>query len=220
MILPKSILCADAIEWLESNTCDSVFTSPPDAEEIEKTLEDWGGWFRNAISLCFKSSSGPVVFYVTDRKNGGRIHSKAEIVFSEAAICGAIPAWHKICLRRDVGQTDIHRPTFTHLLAFNGLPGKASPDVIQRGKTIYKNGTGLVAARVGVEWIKKQADNITDPFCGQGTIPAVAEALGLSATGIDIDETQCEKARVLSLKNSAILEESGATFSPLLANAS
>jgi hypothetical protein len=199
LILPKSIICADAIEWLKSNTCDAVFTSPPDAEEIEKTLEDWEIWFRNAISLCFKASSGPVVFYVTDRKSGGRIYSKAGTIFSEAATYGAIPAWHKICLCRDVGQTDIHRPTFTHLLAFNGSPGKASPDVIQRGKTVYKNGTGLVAARVGVEWIKKQAESITDPFCGQGTIPAVAEAFGVSATGIDIDELQCKKARALFL---------------------
>tara|TARA_R110000824_G_scaffold18775_1_gene73760 strand:+ start:1157 stop:1789 length:633 start_codon:yes stop_codon:yes gene_type:complete len=210
-----------------------VFTSPPDAEEIEKTLEDWEIWFRNAISLCFKSSLGPVVFYVTDRKSGGRIHSKAGLIFSEAAKCGSIPAWHKICLRRDVGQIDIHRPTFTHLLAFNGLPGKASSDVIQRGKTVYKNGTGLVAARVGVEWIKKQAESITDPFCGQGTIIAVAEALGVRAIGIDIDEMQCKKARQLYLRHidhtvyDVTLESDGTkfdgkgdTFSPLIANAS
>ena len=198
--LSKSIICADAIEWLKSNTCEAVFTSPPDAEEIGRTLDEWEGWFRNAVSLCFRAASGPVVFYVTDRKSGGRIYSKAGIVLSESATCGAIPAWHKICLRRDVGKTDLHRPTFTHLLAFNGQPGRASPDVIQRGEAVYRNGTGIAAARVAVEWIMKQAESITDPFCGQGTILAVAEALGIPSTGIDIDETQCEKSRSLVLK--------------------
>lgn len=202
MKLPKRIICADAIEWLKSNKCEAIFTSPPDAEEIGETLEGWAVWFRRAAALCFSASSGPVVFYVTDRKSGGRLHSKSALIFTEAAIAGAVPAWHKICLRRDVGQTDLHRPTFTHLIAFNGSPGKASPDVIQRGKTVYKNGTGLVAARFGVEWVKGQAKSVTDPFCGQGTIPAVAEALGLFSVGVDIDEAQCQKARALSLKRS------------------
>tara|TARA_R110002020_G_scaffold9774_1_gene38215 strand:+ start:3544 stop:4167 length:624 start_codon:yes stop_codon:yes gene_type:complete len=203
-VLAKSIICADALKWLKTNQCEAIFTSPPDAEEIKQPLEAWEIWFKNAVSLCFRSATGPVVFYATDRKGNGRIYSKTALIFLAAIKCNAIPVWHKICLRKRVGNIDLHRPTFTHLLAFNGLPGKACPDVIERGKTIYKNGTGLVAARFGVEWIQKQADTITDPFCGQGTIPAVADALGMSAKGIDIDQIQCNKARALFLKDSAI----------------
>ena len=200
MTSAKTIICADAMEWLETKKCAAIFTSPPDAEEIGHPVEAWAPWFRGAIALCFAACSGPLVFYVTDRKSGGRLHSKAAMVLAEADQAGVRMAWHKIALRRDVGQTDLHRPTFTHLLAFNGAPGKASPDVIQRGKTVYPNGTGLVAARVGVEWVKKQVPSLLDPFCGQGTIPAVAEALGLTATGVDIDEAQCAKARALTLR--------------------
>lgn len=199
-MLPKTIICDDAFNWLKTEKAASIFTSPPDAEEIGADLASWADWFGEAVRLCFEASKGPVAFYVTDRKHRGSLFSKPQIIFREADKAGIKTTWHKICLRRDVGKTDIHRPTFTHLIAFNGKPGIATPDVIKRGKTLYKNGTGLIAARVGVEWIMThKAKHLVDPFCGQGTIPAVAEALGLSSIGIDIDPDQCAKALECSL---------------------
>jgi len=194
----KEIICADAIDWMQQNTCGAIVTSPPDAEEIGLPLADWREWFINAARLCFKASGGPVVFYVTDRKHGGETWSKPKAIFEASG--GASLAWHKIALRRDVGAVDIHRPGFSHLLAFNGKPGTATPDTIRRGNVLYPNGTGILAARVAVEWAMKASDEIVDPFCGQGTIPAVAEALGAKAIGVDIDEAQCEKARACVLR--------------------
>ena len=196
---PKTIICDDAFNWLLRGRPGAIFTSPPDAEEIGAALDVWAEWFAEAVRLCFKATRGPVVFYVTDRKHQGAVFSKPQIIFREADRAGVKTTWHKICLRREVGQIDIHRPTFSHLVAFNGRPGTATPDVISRGKTLYNNGTGLLAARVGVDWIKTQAGDLADPFCGQGTIPAVAEALGLAAVGVDIDEAQCAKARLCNL---------------------
>jgi tRNA G10 N-methylase Trm11 len=36
---------------------------------------------------------------------------------------------------------------------------------------------------------------IFDPFCGVGTIPAVANALGLDALGIELAKKRCEQSR-------------------------
>lgn len=144
----KKIICADAIEWLANNKCGAIVTSPPDAEEIGLTLPAWREWFAAAVRLCFKASSGPVVFYVTDRKSAGVLWSKPAIIFEAAG--DANLAWHKVALRRDVGMVDLHRPGFSHLMAFGARPGTATPDTFKRGNVLYKNGTGLLAARVAI----------------------------------------------------------------------
>lgn len=201
--MAKEIVCADALDWLAGNRAAAIVTSPPDAEEIGATPDEWRAWFLGALAACFAASEGPVVVYVTDRKAGGRLHSKAGLVLRAAAEANAPQAWHKIALRREVGQTDIHRPTFSHLIAFGARPGAATPDVIRRGATLYPNGTGLIAARVAVQWAAgamRRGGAIVDPFCGRGTIPAVAEALGVPAIGVDLDPDQCRRAAALSLR--------------------
>ena len=199
-MLHKEIICADATVWLRSAKVGAIVTSPPDAEEIGCEPKDWENWFKDAAILCLKASNGPVVFYVTDRKSDGIIYSKPALIFQAAKEARANPVWHKIALRKEPGQRDLYRPTFSHLIAFNGKPGAATPDVFDRGKTLYPNGTGLVAARVAIDWIRGQSQDIVDPFCGMGTIPAVAEALGFKSIGIDIDPSQCERARACNLK--------------------
>jgi tRNA G10 N-methylase Trm11 len=38
-----------------------------------------------------------------------------------------------------------------------------------------------------------------DPFCGYGTVLAVANALGLDAVGVDLSARMCARARTLSV---------------------
>lgn len=142
------------------------------------------------------------VFYVTDRKADGGIYSKPAILFRAANEAGLRPLWHKIALRRGVGKVDLHRPTFSHMIAFSadGRGGSATPDVIDRGPMLYPNATGLSAASAAVKFAARPGVPLVDPFCGQGTIPAVADALGFDAIGVDIDPAQCEKARALKLR--------------------
>ena len=40
---------------------------------------------------------------------------------------------------------------------------------------------------------------IVDPFCGFGTVLAVANALGLDAVGVDLSARMCRKARTLAI---------------------
>jgi hypothetical protein len=192
----RTVVCADALTWLPGYS-GAIVTSPPDAEEIGATITEWEKWFFAAVTACAKSANGaPCVFYVTDRKHAGQTHSKAGAVL---AAMGTPPTWHKIALRRPVGSVDIHRPGFSHLIAFNGRPGRATPDVFERGPCLYRNATGLNAARVACAWVGGQASEVCDPFCGIGTIPAVANALGLDAIGVDIDPAQCRAAELCSI---------------------
>ena len=40
---------------------------------------------------------------------------------------------------------------------------------------------------------------IVDPFCGWGTVLAVANALGLDAVGVDLSARMCKRARRLTI---------------------
>jgi hypothetical protein len=204
-LLPE-IICADAVAWMaDHKAVGAVITSPPDAEEIGRSVDNWEPWFCAAVTAALATSDGLAIFYVTDRRNGGRLISKAAICHARAAAAGFDCLWHKIALRRGVGGVDIHRPGYSHLVAFGKgrKPGAATPDVFERGNTLYPNGTGLVAARVACVFAKESSKVVVDPFCGRGTIPAVAAALGLRAMGVDLDPKQCEIARGLRLKLTA-----------------
>ena len=202
--MSKEIICADAVEWMKTaNVRGAVVTSLPDPEEIGATIAEWSMWFVNAAAMAMSMTApgAPAVFYQTDRKHGGVLYSKSGLLIEAANKAGHNLLWHKIVLRRRVGATDLHRPGFTHLMAFskNGKPGKATPDVMERGDMIYPNATGMTPAMFAVRFAGERNKTIIDPFCGRGTIPAVADALGFNAVGVDIDPQQCSKAASLRL---------------------
>lgn len=203
----REVICADALAWLDGRTgeFEAVVTSPPDAAEVGLPLERWAAWFRAATEACLTATAddGPCIFFVTDRKAGGATHSKAALVFAVAARTGHRLLWHKIVLRRPVGSTDLHRPGYSHLLAYSrtGRPGPAGPDVLDGGGRVYANGMPYHAARVAVAHAARTASRVLDPFCGRGTVLAVANELGLDATGVDIDAEQCAAARALAIQS-------------------
>lgn len=207
--MSKRIVCADAVEWLKThNKPCSIVTSLPDPEEIGAQIDEWAKWFVNAayLSITAASDDAPAIFYQTDRKHGGQTYSKAALLIEASKAAGVKMLWHKIVLRRRPGGVDLHRPGFTHLIAFSksGKPGKATADVMDRGKMIYANAMGMTPAVYAVKFAAERSNLIVDPFCGRGTIPAVADAFGYNAIGVDIDNEQCEKARNLKLRKGKV----------------
>ncbi len=199
------IVCADSLDWLPAHPdCGAIITSLPDALELDLGLAEWRRWFVRAAGLCMTAASAnaPVIFYQTDRKHRGRLHSKIELLFAAGQGASAYCLWHKIVMRRGVDQVDIHRPGFSHLIAFSlgARPGKASADLMLRGRMIYPNAFGMIPARFSVEFCEIDLP-IVDPFCGQGTIPALAASMGRLAIGVDIDPTVCARARRLSFNS-------------------
>jgi tRNA G10 N-methylase Trm11 len=57
---------------------------------------------------------------------------------------------------------------------------------------------GVRAAAHAVRFARDQvaAKLVFDPFCGVGTVPAVANALGLDALGVELAKKRCEQSRV------------------------
>ena len=176
-----------------------IVTSLPDADEIGLGFSAWTVWFRSALRLCL-AYGNPVVFYQTDRRSRGVLHSKAYLVLEAAVSAGADVLWHKIVLRRSLGLVELRRPGFAHLIAVGrGVgPGRATPDVLDVGRTLYANGMSIPATEVAVDFVGERAEGILDPFCGYGTVLRVAEARGYPAVGVDIDPAQVERARTVS----------------------
>lgn len=203
-VILREVHCTDALPWLADRTAaEAIITSLPDAAEMGMPLPEWAAWFAVAATACMRATQpgGPCIFYQTDRRAGGQTYSKPYLLLQAADHLGLRLLWHKIVLRRAPGATDLHRPTYSHMLAFSraGAPGPATPDVIEGGGRVYADGMALMAARVAVAHAARTAGMVTDPFCGRGTVLAVANAAGLPALGVDIDPTQCAAARNLVL---------------------
>lgn len=185
---------ADAAEWLRHNTADSLTAVVPDADEIGMAIPEWVLWFGTMVHRCFAATDGPVVFVQTDRLWQGQWIDKAALI-AEAA-CGEPAAWHKIALRRSVGATDLHRPTFSHVLAYRGRPGRRTPDVIESGPYLWRNGIGTNVAGIVAAWLDANGvRSMLNPFCGHGTLLAAAERVGIEVAGCDLDPERAAIAR-------------------------
>lgn len=208
----RTVYCTDALPWLAARKggLHAIVTGLPDAAELDDmALPDYEVWFNEAATLLVEAvtPTGGLVVCHTDRKHAGRWYDKSAAMHKAATRHGLLAIWHKIVLRRGVGKSDLHRPTYSHLQAFAALakPGTTTPDVIDRGRVVYPNGMGVDATIVAVEWVRKFGDPIVDPFCGHGTVLAVANSLGLHAIGVDIDPGCCALSRALDLDAQLVL---------------
>jgi hypothetical protein len=201
----REVICANTNLWIKSQTSfQAVITSLPDANEIGMDIHSWKDWFVEMVKTIVNlTKNGYAIFYQTDRRVDGILIDKSYLASKGAEMAGANTIFHKIMLRRDVGKVDFFRPTYTHLICFSKdkKAGRAIPDVINRGRMIYDNAMGLSACKMAVEFIKlnSQAKVICDPFCGSGSILAVANKYGFDAIGVDISQDQCKKSRKIKI---------------------
>jgi hypothetical protein len=118
----RTVICADSFVWLPANRDQgSIITSLPDASEIGiKDLGEYDTWVRRAAGECFLSASMgcPVIFVQTDRRKGGKQFSKSTLLQNIAVELGWFLVWHKIELSKEVGKSNLYRPTFRHMLCF------------------------------------------------------------------------------------------------------
>lgn len=118
--------------------------------------------------------------------------------------------WHKICLVRALSTKSMGRPGFSHLVCFSGASQKyratdfVPPDVFERGVMVWPKGIGLNAGLIGVNFIHNmiKSSTLIDPFCGHGTVLALAEGVGMKNTiGVEISNKRCRKASVLDCRD-------------------
>ncbi len=202
MPVTRKVHCDDALQWLPKQTgLDAILTSLPEMEEMKMNVKEYEAFFRDAASKCFESVSedGYCIFMQTDRKHNGLL-DKSYWLTDEARELGFHTVWRKIALKRDVGKVDLFRPTFSYMLCFTkkGKVGKPLPDVIVAGETTYTHGFGIEAVKLCVDFVKSSGiKTVVDPFCGSGTTLAVANAMGLSAVGVEISPKFCAMAKDL-----------------------
>jgi len=197
------IICDDAISWLSSQQqLPNIVTGICDMDEMKgvgstsstSSADQYLNFFSTVADLIFsKLGNGCyAIFIQTDRKHQRSWIDKSYILTDIARQHQLKTVWHKIVLHRNVDATDLHRPTYAHMLCFSrdGTTGAATPDVIPPSKRLYKNATPPEAARRALEFVKRysKVKTVVDPFVGQGTIISIARDLGLNAVGIDIDQ--------------------------------
>lgn len=210
------VLCTDSVKWLQEQSKHSIkniVTGIPDLNELgDITLDEYLIFFNHVSQLIFEriTKNGYCVFIQTDRRIDGQWIDKSYLLTDMAYHMGLKLLWHKIVCQRDVGKTDLYRPTYSHVICYTytGTPGAAFPDVFPVGDKSYENATPSHIADIVVSFLVKQTKkqkkvnnvisyDIVDPFVGRGTIGLSAIKYGMSFLGIDIDPNQCQITRDL-----------------------
>ena len=203
---------AEALAWLRARGrlegC-SVVTSLPDiAEMAGMSFDDWTRWFVDAARavLAAVPDNGAAIFFQSDVKRAGRWIDKGALV-QRAADAADVPLlFHKIVCRKPAGTVTFGRASYSHLLAFSRgvrpTPTRATADVLPDGG--FQPGTksmGVTACLDACRFVARETSTrtIVDPFCGYGTVLAVANAVGLDAVGVDLASRRARRARTLTI---------------------
>lgn len=201
----------DGIDWLRNARLGpehAIVTSVPDLSEMQPL--SLAAWRELAIEItalaCRKvTSESVVVMYQTDIKVEGRTISKSYLAHRGAEEAGAHCLWHKIVCRTPPGNITFGRPAYGHWLAFSRglqLPDEASTsDVLpDLGVMTWARAMPMAAAVATCRFLKQHTNChvVVDPFCGHGTILAVANEHGLDAVGVELSPKRARKARRLT----------------------
>ena len=200
----------EALAWMEANPADaaaSVITSLPDvSERPDLDFEGWRSWFVLAARrvIAWTPPRGVAVFFQSDIRHGGIIVDKSYLVMRAAEEEGASLLWHKIVCRRPPGTISFGRPSWSHMLCVGHSPRlparRPGPDVLpDAGFMPWSRAMGVLACRAACAYVRDEIEAriVVDPFCGRGTVLAVANAMGLDAIGVELSAKRCRAARAL-----------------------
>lgn len=191
----------------------SAITSLPDVSEVPALgFDGWTAWFVEAAGAVMDAvpDDGVAIFFQSDIRAGGLWVDKGEMVARAAASSGMKLLFHGIVCRRPPGTVTFGRASYAHLLGYaRRAPAqvRGRADVIADGG--FKPGTksmGVHACAEACRFVLAQTPTrtIVDPFCGWGTVLAVANALGMDAVGVDLSVRMCRKARALTIDAQSI----------------
>jgi hypothetical protein len=201
----------DAIAWLARDPLPedhALVTSLPDSSELRLEFDAWQTWFSRAAELVCRAAaeSSVAVFFQTDVKRDGCWIDKSFLVQLGAQRAGAQLLWHKIVCRAPAGVTTFGRPAYAHLLCVSrGLrlqSSQASPDVLPRlGAMTWPRAMGIAACEATCKFLIAHTPcrTVVDPFCGVGSMLAVANAYGLDAVGVELSAKRAARARTLTI---------------------
>jgi|GEM_PF-479930 len=185
----------------------AVITSLPDISELSGLdLAGWRAWFVGAARRVIRWAprESVAIFYQSDVRLRGEWIDKGYLVMRAAEDEGASVVWHKIVCRRPPGTVAPGRPSYSHMICVARAPrgpgARPGPDVLpDAGFMPWSRAMGVAACRVACAFLRDEtrARVVVDPFCGQGTALAVANAMGFDAIGVDLGGKRCRAARAL-----------------------
>jgi hypothetical protein len=214
----RVVVHGDALVWLRENQAqpdDAVVTSLPDVSELPLLgpgLDGWKSWFVDAATqvMSWPRPGMPSLFFQSDVRHQGHWVDKAYLVQRAAEQAGALLIFHKIVCRKPPGTLTQGRASYSHLLAFTLgetlIPKKPSADVLpDAGDMPWSRAMGTRACEAACRFLLDEtaARRVVDPFCGKGTVLAVANALGLDALGVELSAKRCRAARKLGVAGEA-----------------
>jgi len=199
----------DGIAFLAARLPDdhAIVTSLPDHSELPALgVAGWRRWFIDTVALACRAvgDDGVAVFFQTDVKHDGRWIDKGHLVLCGAEAAGSELLWHKIVCRVPPGMITFGRPAYAHLLCVSRArrlaPGASTPDVLPAlGTMTWSRAMGSAACEAAVRFVAAiGARAVVDPFCGQGSILAAANAHGLDAIGVELSKRRARRARSAS----------------------
>ena len=206
----REIIHAEARAWLDANAAppsSSVVTSLPDVSEMpERGFDEWRAWFVAAARSVVRwvPDDGVAIFYQSDIRHLGAWIDKGYLVMRAAEEESARLVWHKIVCRKPPGTITHGRASYAHMIcvarALGASPKRPGPDVLpDAGHMPWSKAMGVDACRVACRFLADETATrtVVDPFCGHGTVLAVANTLGLDAIGVDASAKRCKAARRL-----------------------
>ncbi len=215
----RTVYCEDALGWLKSRGVlagSSLITSMPDYSEFPSmSLSQWKDWFTSAAELVLSAcpDDGVTIFFQTDIKNEGTWVDKAYLCQKAAERVGHELLWHKLVCRVAPGNATFGRPGYSHLICFSKTLraelSKSTSDVLpEPGDVTWTRGMGVRACEVACRYILENTETrtVVDPFCGHGTVLAVANKMGMDAIGVELGNKRAKKARVLRLEGSRLID--------------
>jgi len=216
----RLVECGDGLAFLARGRLPpghAIVTSLPDHSELPRLgVAGWREWFVESAAACCRAvDDGAVaIFYQTDVKHDGGWIDKGHLVQTGGERAGSRLLWHKIVCRLPPGQTTFGRPGYAHLLCLGRdpaaaagsvlslAPAQSSPDVLPRlGEMTWARAMGREACDAVARFLLAHTPcrTVVDPFCGLGTMLAVANAHGLDAVGVERSPKRAERARALDL---------------------
>lgn len=212
----RTVLVGDGVAWLAQGAlppAHALVTSLPDASEMRAfDFDAWRAWFVDTVALaCTQTADVAVsVFCQSDVRREGRWIDKAFLVGSGAERAGAACLFHKVVCRQPAGRAVRGRAGFSHLLAYSRRlrtpDAEPAADVLPAlGGMPWPRAMGTAACEEVCRFLLASTDcrTVVDPFCGMGTMLAVAGAYGLDAIGVELSPRRAARARTLRFHRAA-----------------
>jgi hypothetical protein len=150
---------------------------------------------------------GVAIFFQSDVRVEGTWIDKGYLIMRAAEAESAQLVWHKIVCRKPPGTVLHGRASYSHMLCVSRRTRPAmkhgSPDVLaDAGAMPWSKAMGVHACVLACRYLRDETLTrvVVDPFCGHGTVLAIANAMGFDALGIDRSSRQVRAAKRLELE--------------------